>query len=127
MGYSTVEESTPPTEAPEEDTTLANKVDALTEQVQLLRDEQIERELAHPVAIRNQPIQTPAQEKAIPTILVYRDGRQSEVQNFAIQGKTLWVFGGQTTRKVPLSDLDLDVTKKLNEDRGVEFVSEGSI
>lgn len=127
MDYSTVQDGSTPAQAPGEDTSLANKVDALTEQVEMLRDEQIERELAHPVATATRPSQPAVQEKTIPTILVYRDGRQSEVQNYAILGKTLWVFGGQTTRKVPLADLDLDVTKKLNEDRGLEFVSQGSI
>lgn len=127
MDYSTVQDGATPTQPPEEDTTLANKVDALTEQVEMLRDEQIEREVAHPVVTASQPNQLAVPEKTIPTILVYRDGRQSEVQNYAILGKTLWVFGGQTTRKVPLTDLDLDVTKKLNEDRGVEFISQGSL
>ncbi len=127
MEYSTLQETSTPNQPPEEDTTLANKVDALTEQVELLRDEQIERELTHPVATATQPSQPAVQEKTIPTILAYRDGRQAEVQNYAILGKTLWVFAGQTTRKVPLADLDLDVTRKLNEDRGIEFVAEGSI
>jgi len=53
--------------------------------------------------------------------LVYRDGHQLEVQNYAVMGDTVWVLGNQTTRKIPLTDLDLDVTEKLNADRGVEF------
>jgi hypothetical protein len=46
-----------------------------------------------------------------------------EVQNYALMGSTVWVLGDQTTRKIPLNDLDLDVTQKLNADRGVEFVA----
>jgi len=34
----------------------------------------------------------------------------------------LWDFGAQGTHKIPLSDLDLDTTRKLNDERGVEFV-----
>jgi hypothetical protein len=44
-----------------------------------------------------------------------------EVQNYAIYGQTVWVFGDQITRKVAFADLDLDGTKKLNDQRGVEF------
>jgi len=56
------------------------------------------------------------------TVLVYRDGHTEEVQNYAIVGKTIWVFSEARARKVPLSDLDLAATKRDNEDRGIEFV-----
>jgi hypothetical protein len=63
------------------------------------------------------------QTKPLPTILVYRDGHQGEVQNYAILGQTLWVFGDQTTRRISLADLDLQATKRLNDERGVDFTS----
>jgi len=44
-----------------------------------------------------------------------------EVQNYAILGKTLWVFSAQATRRVPLADLDLTATQRVNGDRGVDF------
>ncbi len=56
-----------------------------------------------------------------PTILVFRDGKRTEVQNYAIIGQTLWVLSEQRSRKIPLSDLDLDATVRLNEQRGGEF------
>ena len=56
------------------------------------------------------------------TVLVYRDGHTEEVQNYAIVGKTIWVFNESHARKVPLSDLDLAATRRDNEDRGIEFV-----
>jgi hypothetical protein len=46
-----------------------------------------------------------------------------EVQNYAIMGETLWVFSDQRTRRVPLADLDLAATKRVNGDRGVDFVA----
>jgi len=46
-----------------------------------------------------------------------------EVQDYAIQGQTLWVFSNQMTRRVPLADLDLAATERVNGERGVEFVS----
>ena len=57
-----------------------------------------------------------------PTVLVFRDGRQQEVRNYAIVGQTLWDFSGQGTHKISLSDLDLERTRKLNDERGIEFV-----
>ena len=58
---------------------------------------------------------------APPTVLVFRDGHQSEVHNYAVVGQTLWIFSEERARKVPLADLDLDATRKANEERGVEF------
>ncbi len=60
------------------------------------------------------------------TILVYRDGHTETVQNYAISGKTLWVFSETRARRIPLSDLDISATKRDNEDRGGEFIVPGS-
>ena len=56
-----------------------------------------------------------------PTVLVFRDQHQQEVQNYAIVGQTLWNFAPGRTQKIPLSDLDLAATEKANDDRGVTF------
>jgi hypothetical protein len=56
-----------------------------------------------------------------PTVLVFRDQHQKEIQNYAIVGQTLWNFAPQHTEKIPLSDLDLPATTKANDDRGVTF------
>ncbi len=56
------------------------------------------------------------------TVLVYRDGHAEEIQNYAIVGKTIWVFNEARARKIPLADLDLAATKRDNEDRGIDFV-----
>jgi hypothetical protein len=63
----------------------------------------------------------PAEEQD-PTLLVFRDGHKQEVRNYAIVGQMLWDFSAKGTRKIPLADLDLDTTRKLNDERGVEFV-----
>lgn len=57
-----------------------------------------------------------------PSVLVFRDGHQLEVQNYAIVGGTLYDFTPGHARKVPLSQLDLPATVKANDDRGVDFV-----
>jgi len=55
------------------------------------------------------------------TALVFRDQHVEEVRNYAISGGTLWVLGDQATKKIPLAQLDLDATAKMNDDRGVDF------
>jgi hypothetical protein len=65
---------------------------------------------------------TPASEPEPATILVFRDGHQLEIGNYAIVGDTLYnLAGSYKTHKILLADLDLDKTAKLNEERGYEF------
>jgi hypothetical protein len=98
---------------------VARELERLTDEVERLREEQ---------AIHEQARLTPptrrssAEENVLPiTILVFRDGDRSEVRNYAIVGQTLWVFTEQRARKIPISDLDVEATKKVNSDRGVEI------
>jgi len=90
-----------------------------------LRDEverQPEEQAAPEQARLTPPARRPSAEEEAPSaILVFRDGRRSEVQNFAIVGQTIWVFPAQRARKVPVSDLDVEATRKANADRSVEF------
>lgn len=60
------------------------------------------------------------------TVLVYRDGHNETVGNYAIVGNTLWVFNETRARKIPLSELDLRATKRDNQDHGNDFVVPGS-
>lgn len=108
-----------PAAAPEQDNGLSDQVAELGNEVQMLQEEQAY--LRPPVAETRPAVTT--QEKPLSTVLVYRDGHQLEVENYAIMGNTVWVLGDQTTRKIPFADLDLDVTQKLNADRGVEFIA----
>jgi len=55
-----------------------------------------------------------------PTVLVFRDGHQQEVTNYAIVGQTVYVFD-KRTQKIALTDLDVAATVKVNDDRGVDF------
>jgi hypothetical protein len=57
-----------------------------------------------------------------PTVLVFRDGHQIEVSNYAIVGVTLFDLTPGHARRVALADLDLEATQKRNDDRGVVFV-----
>jgi hypothetical protein len=55
------------------------------------------------------------------TVLVFKDGHQSDVLNYAIVGDTLFDLGAGRTRKILLADLDLPATRKANDERGVDF------
>jgi hypothetical protein len=54
-------------------------------------------------------------------VLVFRDKRKQEVQNYAVVGQTLWIFEPQGTEKIPLAQLDIPATAKANDERGVDF------
>jgi hypothetical protein len=60
-------------------------------------------------------------EQATPTVLVFKDGHQLEVENYAIVGSTLYDLTEGHRRRVALADLDLSATLKQNDDRGVDF------
>jgi hypothetical protein len=89
--------------------------DGLQRDVQALNGK-IDR-LQADVEARNRP--KPEQEPA--TALVFRDQHVEEVHNYAIAGGTLWVLNAQAAKKIPLAQLDLDATVKMNDDRGVDF------
>jgi hypothetical protein len=122
MDFGQAEETPPPQTEP--DNAVAAQVQNLTNEVEMLSEEQSSR---MEEAARQAEPRASAPEKPLKTVLVFRDGHKSEVQDYAILGKTLWVFTGQTTKKVPLADLDLNGTIKLNDDRGVDFASPDSL
>ncbi|MGD0508762.1 MAG: hypothetical protein ABSA27_13245, partial [Terriglobales bacterium] len=68
------------------------------------------------VEARNRP-----KEQEPATALVFRDKHVEEVRNYAIAGGTLWVLNESAAKKIPLAQLDLDATVKMNDDRGVDF------
>jgi hypothetical protein len=93
---------------------LAGEVGRLTSEVEQLRQQQALREQAR------QPSPPSPIVENTPTILVFRDGHRSEIRNYAIVEKTLWVFTEQHARKIPVSDVDVEATRRVNAERGVE-------
>jgi hypothetical protein len=55
------------------------------------------------------------------TVLVFKDGHQVEVSNYAIVGNTIFDFTPGHSRRVALSELNVQATQKQNDDRGVDF------
>lgn len=71
-------------------------------------------------AMSQQSVQLP------PAVLVFRDGHQEEVRNYMIQGNSLYTTAdywntGSWTRKIPLADLDVPASLKVNAERGTKF------
>ena len=58
---------------------------------------------------------------APPTVLIFRDGHRLEVSNYTVAGRTLGIFSEQRARRIPLAELNLEATRKANEERGLEF------
>ncbi len=68
----------------------------------------------------------PASPELPPAILVFRDGHTEEVGKYVIQGDAIYVTAnywdtGSWSKKIPLSDVDVSATLKLNKDRGTKF------
>jgi hypothetical protein len=60
------------------------------------------------------------------TVLVFRDGHQAELQNYAIVGDTVFDLSDNRSHKILLADLDLPATRKANDARGVDFQVPGN-
>lgn len=97
----------------QENDLLSRQVQALTSEIESLRQGAAPQAPAARAPAATQP-------RSLPTVFVYRDGRSLEVRNYAIFNQTLWVFGAETTQRIPLSEIDLPATLKLNEQRGVD-------
>lgn len=67
------------------------------------------------------PVVSEPVEQGPATVLVFLDGHQQEVRNYAIVGQTLYDLGTFVAHKIPLAELNLRETVKVNEDRGLEF------
>lgn len=81
------------------------------------------KEPAH-VTQRTQQEEAPAVEPdppLPPTLLIFKDGRTLEVANYAILGPTVFDLTPGHRRKIPVMDLDLEATRKQNDERGVTF------
>src|SRR5262249_32651254 len=98
---------------------MSDEIARLSDEVTRLREELQYRPSVPPAPVEARPPAPP--EPAKPTVLVFRDKRTQEVNNYAIVGQTLWVLTEQRARKIALAELDLPATAKLNDERGVDF------
>jgi hypothetical protein len=92
---------------------LTYEVGRLSQEVEDLRQQQAMMAARPPEPVTPTPV--------TPTVIVFRDGHRTEIQNYAIIGQTLWVLDQTASTKIPLSDLDLDATQRENQARGMRF------
>src|SRR5580704_10010822 len=95
---------------------LQAQIDRLENEVDRLREEREARE-----AQRSNGSQARSKAEVQPTELVFRDKHTEEVQNYAIVGQTFWILNNEKARKIPIAQLDIPATRKVNEDRGVDL------
>ena len=100
---------------------LSQQVNELSNEVARLRDEQEIRAYAPLPTNRQAPPDAAKASIADPTVLVFRDQHREEIRNYAVVGRTLWVFNQDRAKKIPLTDLDVPATIKVNDDHGVDF------
>ena len=93
---------------------VQSQIDRLENEVDRLREEREARESQSSKSSRSKA-------EVQPTELVFRDKHTEEVQNYAIVGQTFWILNNEKARKIPIAQLDIPATRKVNEDRGVDF------
>jgi len=80
------------------------------------------RNVPTPHSVQSADAAPPAPEPPqVPTLLVFKDGHKIEVGNYAIIAATLFDLTPGHSRKVAISDLDLEATRKQNDERGITF------
>jgi hypothetical protein len=102
---------------------MMNNQQQMEQRISALEDrmERLLTQSSTPAAPPARPAEQSKTEPMRPAVLVYRDGHTQEVENYAIVGHTLWVLNEQQARKVPLSMLDLNATRKANQERDVDL------
>jgi hypothetical protein len=101
---------------------LQQQLNRLQDEVDRLHDQQYARPVSPDVP---RPPSSPAtpdkQETATFTVLIFKDQHREEVKNYAVVGRTLWIFSEQRARKIPLDQLNVPATQQANEERGLDF------
>ncbi len=105
---------------------MSRQIDELSQEVQRLRQDQEYGQqtavaVAAPVHVPQQSAEAPKVDAGLPVVLVFFDKKIQEIKNYAVMNEMLVVFDGTRTRKIPLRDVDLAATMKLNDERGVDF------
>jgi hypothetical protein len=102
---------------PRED--LHHEIESLQATVRDYRDELRHTEVRQQVASKPTPEEPAVSQPE--TVLVFKDGHQLEVTNYAIVGAMLYDLSDGRTKKLALAEIDLPATVKQNDDRGVDF------
>jgi hypothetical protein len=57
-------------------------------------------------------------EDSTPTVFIFKDGHRIETNSYVIMGQTLFDFSSKPLKKIQMAELDLDATKKANDEIG---------
>jgi len=71
--------------------------------------------------VASDPVASDPPPAAPPTVLVFKDGHQLEVSNYAIVGNTLFDLTPGHSRRIALAELNLERTRQQNEENGIVF------
>jgi hypothetical protein len=95
----------------------------LNDQVQRLTAEleQLKSQQAAPPPSQPAPAEVAPAPPTPPITVVLRDGKQIQVQSYAVMGSVLWDFSAQPARKIAISSIDVPASIKATEATGVEF------
>lgn len=82
-----------------------------------------DQEPARDEAVRPTPARVqPPEDDGPMTTLIYRDGSKTELRNYAIVGSDLLdLTKSPVIKRIPLASLDLNATRRRNEENGVDF------
>jgi len=97
---------------------LALQVQELSEEIQAMREDQ--RNDARRSKTESQPASQAPKDNSPNAILVFRDGLQLPVRNYAIAGGTIFVLDNPN-QKIALSKLDIPATEQINDKNGLEI------
>lgn len=98
---------------------VRRELESLKSTVREYRDEVRATRVTEQPAPKAEPVEATLNQPQ--TVLIFKDGRQVDVENYAIVGQTLFDLSAGHTKKVALAELDLAATVKQNDERGVEF------
>jgi len=101
----------------------ASEINRLSNEVEQLREERDYTQApAQPApAPASQPAAQAKAQEDLPVVVVFLDKHIREVKNYAVASEMLVVLDGSKRTKIPLADIDLAATMKLNDERGVDF------
>jgi len=100
------------------DSDLSYEVNRLSGEVDQLRNDEQSRPRYDQGASQQS---VSAAEPTVAATLVFRDGRKLSISNYAIVGQTIWILSNNSARKIPVADLDVAATQRVNEANGVDF------
>ncbi len=104
---------------------LGEQIQQLSAEVDQLRSQQQQANGQPPAYPDAGSASQPTEQQTPPLTLILRDGQHLQVQSYAVVDQTFWDFTNATTRKIPLSNIDMAASAKATQANGGEFPFSG--